>query len=223
MFVDRPVIDEIMAITSQHVEAFLHEVALRIHEQRDMLTQLDSAIGDADHGANLDRGFTMVISRLSSATDRSIGGLLKLTGTTLISTVGGAAGPLYGTAFLRAGMAVGTTAELDRNSLVDVLSAALAGVQLRGAAVPGEKTMIDVFVPFISTLRDAVAAGDALLPALRNAVSAAEAGLIAGDGLRATRGRASYLGERSIGLRDPGAASAFLMAQALLAVAERTS
>ncbi|WP_322816983.1 dihydroxyacetone kinase subunit DhaL [Chloroflexus sp.] len=212
-----------MQITADHVTSFLQLVAERVKEQRDYLTRLDAAIGDADHGVNLDRGFSMVISKLPTTTDRSISGLLKLTGMTLISTVGGASGPLYGTAFLRASTAIGNRTTIGAEELIAALSAALEGIQTRGKATRGEKTMIDAIAPAIDTLKEQYAASGDLQAAMRAAVAACEQGMIATEPMLATKGRASYLGERSIGHRDPGAASAYLMAQALLEVVEQAA
>jgi phosphoenolpyruvate---glycerone phosphotransferase subunit DhaL len=209
-----------MQITAEHVIKFIETVATRVKEQRDYLTQLDSAIGDADHGVNLDRGFTTVLGKLPSVADKDVGAILKTVGTTLVSTVGGASGPLYGTAFLRAGMATADRFELSADDLVVALEAALEGIQTRGKSTRGEKTMIDAIGPAVDALKAARAAGDDLLTALRAAVAACEAGMQATIPMLATKGRASYLGERSIGHQDPGATSAFLMAQVMLEVLE---
>lgn len=209
-----------MQITAEHVISFIETVALRVKEQRDYLTQLDSAIGDADHGVNLDRGFSTVVGKLPSVADKDIGAILKTVGTTLVSTVGGASGPLYGTAFLRAGMAVADRFELSPDDLVVALEAALEGIQTRGKSTRGEKTMIDAIGPAVDALKAACAAGDDLPTALRKAVAACEEGMRATIPLLATKGRASYLGERSIGHQDPGATSAYLMARVMLEVIE---
>ena len=209
-----------MQITAEHVIKFIELVAARIKEQRDYLTRLDSAIGDADHGVNLDRGFTAVLTKLSSVADKDVGAILKTVGTTLVSTVGGASGPLYGTAFLRAGMATANRFELSGGELLAALEAALEGIQTRGKSTRGEKTMIDAIGPGVDALRAALAAGDDLLTALQKGVAACEEGMKATVPMLATKGRASYLGERSIGHQDPGATSAYLMASALLEVAQ---
>ncbi len=209
-----------MHITAEHVITFIERISATIKEQRDYLTQLDSAIGDADHGVNLDRGFTTVLTKLSGVADKDIGAILKTVGTTLVSTVGGASGPLYGTAFLRAGMATGDRFELGAADVVAALEAALEGVQSRGKSTRGEKTMIDSIGPGIDALKEANAAGEDFVNALRKGVAACEAGMQATTPMLATKGRASYLGERSIGHQDPGATSAFLMAQAMLEVVE---
>lgn len=209
-----------MQITAEHVIKFIELVAARIKEQRDYLTRLDSAIGDADHGVNLDRGFTAVLTKLSSVADKDVGSILKTVGTTLVSTVGGASGPLYGTAFLRAGMATANRFELSADELLAALEAALEGIQTRGKSTRGEKTMIDAIGPGVDALKAALAAGDDLLTALQKSVAACEEGMKATVPMLATKGRASYLGERSIGHQDPGATSAHLMATALLEVAQ---
>lgn len=209
-----------MQITAEHVIKFIETVAARVKEQRDYLTQLDSAIGDADHGVNLDRGFSTVVGKLPSVADKDVGAILKTVGTTLVSTVGGASGPLYGTAFLRAGMATADRFELSVDDLVVALEAALEGIQTRGKSTRGEKTMIDAIGPAVDALKASRAAGADLLTALRAAVAACEAGMQATIPMLATKGRASYLGERSIGHQDPGATSAFLMAQVMLEVLE---
>lgn len=212
-----------MHISAEHVIKFIELVAAKIKEQRDYLTQLDSAIGDADHGVNLDRGFSMVLTKLPGVADKDIGSILKTVGTTLVSTVGGASGPLYGTAFLRAGMATANRFELGAADVVAALEAALEGIQSRGKATRGEKTMIDAIGPAIDALKQANANGDTFPVALRAAVAAAEAGMKSTIPMLATKGRASYLGERSIGHQDPGATSAHLMATAMLEVVESIS
>ena len=209
-----------MQITAEHVIKFIELVAARIKEQRDYLTRLDSAIGDADHGVNLDRGFTAVLTKLSSVADKDVGSILKTVGTTLVSTVGGASGPLYGTAFLRAGMATANRFELSADELLAALEAALEGIQTRGKSTRGEKTMIDAIGPGVDALKAALVAGDDLLTALQKSVAACEEGMKATVPMLATKGRASYLGERSIGHQDPGATSAHIMATAMLEVAQ---
>jgi dihydroxyacetone kinase-like protein len=209
-----------MQITAEQVIKYIERIAAVVKEQRDYLTQLDSAIGDADHGVNLDRGFTAVLTKLPGVADKDIGAILKTVGTTLVSTVGGASGPLYGTAFLRAGMAAGDRFELGPADLIAALEAALEGIQSRGKSARGEKTMIDSIGPGIDALKAAHAAGDDFLAALRKGLAACEAGMLATAPMLATKGRASYLGERSIGHQDPGATSAYLMAHALLDTVE---
>src|ERR1700751_1967037 len=182
--------------------AWIAATARVIGEQRDHLTQLDAAIGDADHGINLDRGFTAVLSALESAAPATPGAVLTLTGATLISQVGGASGPLYGTAFRRAGKALGDAADVDLPGLAAALDAALAGVQQLGAAREGDKTMVDALAPATGAFSKAVA-------------EAARAGAVATISMQALKGRASYLGPRSVGHEDPGAASTALILGAL--------
>ena len=205
-----------MQITVAHVISFLERVAASIKANRDLLTQLDSTIGDADHGANLDRGFTAVLAKLPTVADKDIGAVLKLVGMTLVSTVGGASGPLYGTAFLRAGTTIGERQTIGSDELVAALDAALEGIMQRGKAQRGEKTMIDAIAPGIEALKASLASGAELTDALHAGVAAMEAGVQATIPMLATKGRASYLGERSIGHQDPGATSATLIGKALL-------
>ena len=200
-----------MGITAEHVIRFIEGVAARIKENRDYLVQLDSAIGDADHGINMDRGFTTVLEKLPTVADKDIGTILKTVGMTLVSTVGGASGPLYGTAFIRAGMALADRYELTGAEVVAALEAALEGIQARGKAQRGEKTMVDAIGPGIDVLKEAQASGEDFKVALRRAVAATEAGMKATIPMLATKGRASYLGQRSVGHQDPGATSSYLL------------
>jgi phosphoenolpyruvate---glycerone phosphotransferase subunit DhaL len=209
-----------MQITAEHVTRFLEGVAARIKEHRDELTQLDSPIGDADHGINLDRGFTAVLGKLPTVADKDIGTILKTTGMTLVSTVGGASGPLYGTAFIRAGMALADRYELTEGEVVAALEAALEGIIARGKANRGDKTMVDAIGPGIDALKEAQASGEDFPTAMRRAVAAVEAGMRATIPMLALKGRASYLGERSIGHQDPGATSAYYIAQVMLETIE---
>jgi len=209
-----------MQITAEHVTRFLEGVAARIKEHRDELTQLDSPIGDADHGINLDRGFTAVLGKLPTVADKDIGTILKTTGMTLVSTVGGASGPLYGTAFIRAGMALADRYELTEGEVVAALEAALEGIIARGKANRGDKTMVDAIGPGIDALKEAQASGEDFPSAMRRAIAAVEAGMKATIPMLALKGRASYLGERSIGHQDPGATSAYYIAQVMLETIE---
>jgi phosphoenolpyruvate---glycerone phosphotransferase subunit DhaL len=195
--------------------AWITAAARVIGEQRDHLTQLDAAIGDADHGINLDRGFTAVVSAIESATPVTPGAVLTLTGTTLISKVGGASGPLYGTAFRRAGRALGDAADVDLPGLAVALEDALAGVQQLGAAREGDKTMVDALAPATAAFSKAIAEGAPAADALAALVEAAQAGAAATISMQALKGRASYLGPRSVGHEDPGAASTALILGAL--------
>jgi len=186
-----------------------------IEEQRDHLTQLDAAIGDADHGINLARGFSAVVTALETAAPATPGAVLTLTGSTLISKVGGASGPLYGTAFRGAGKALGDTADVDLPGLAAALEAALAGVQRLGAAREGDKTMVDALAPATGAFSKAIAEGASDADALTALAEAAQAGAAATISMQALKGRASYLGPRSVGHEDPGAASTALILAAL--------
>jgi phosphoenolpyruvate---glycerone phosphotransferase subunit DhaL len=204
------------------LERWVREFAARVHEQRDVLTQLDAAIGDADHGANMDRGLTAVVAALDDAAAtaseitvvHSTGSLLKKVGMTLVSTVGGASGPLYGTLFLRMAAAAGEREQLDAQAFAKSLRAGLDGVVARGRAEAGDKTMFDALAPATDALDAALGAGASLGEALRAATAAAEAGRDATTAMLARKGRASYLGERSVGHQDPGATSVTLLVAA---------
>jgi dihydroxyacetone kinase-like protein len=201
-----------------HAEVFrdwIVRAARVIEEQRDHLTQLDAAIGDADHGINLDRGFTAVLSAMEAAAPATPGAVLTLAGSTLISKVGGASGPLYGTAFRRAGKALGDAADVDMPGLAAALEAALAGVQQLGAAREGDKTMVDALAPATGAFSKAIAEGALDADALAALAEAAQAGAVATISMQALKGRASYLGPRSVGHEDPGAASTALILGAL--------
>lgn len=202
-------------IDAAFVRRWVDALGASIEEQRDHLTQLDSAIGDADHGTNMQRGFTAVRERLSSADASAPGALLTLVGTTLISKVGGASGPLYGTCFRNLGKALGDAPEADARALLEGLRAGLAGIQKLGRAEPGDKTIVDAFVPALDALQGALDDGASLPDALGAARAAAEDGARATIPLEARKGRASYLGERSAGHQDPGATSTALMFAAL--------
>ena len=204
------------ALDAGAVERWVRAWAADVHEQRERLIDLDRAIGDADHGANLDRGLTAVVAALDgggpAGSPREV---LKLVATTLISTVGGAAGPLYGTAFLRASTAAGDGEELDAAALVAVLGAARDGIVARGKAEVGDATMVDAWDPAVRAAEEALAGGASLDGVVTAAVAAAAAGAESTVPLVARKGRASYLGERSAGHLDPGAASTDLLFQAL--------
>lgn len=187
-----------------------------IQQQEDYLTELDAAIGDADHGANMRRGLDKVRERLNdpALTVEDVGALLRLVAMTLISTVGGAAGPLYGAFFLRAAQAVDANRPIDVDQLAAMFRSGLSGVQQRGKAQINDKTMIDAMQPAVEALESAAEAGAQLDTALDAAHQAAEKGMHHTIGLQANRGRASYLGPRSIGHQDPGATSVYLLFQA---------
>ncbi len=198
-------------VTKADVLNWLKHYAHVIDEQKEYLTQLDAAIGDADHGINMQRGFEAVMAQLPTVEDKDIGTILKKVGMVLVSTVGGAGGPLYGTLFMRMGMAVGNKDALSPEDVVKMFQAALEGVKQRGKAEPGDKTMVDALTPAVEALQKSVEAGEDLRTALEKATAAAEEGMKATIPLVARRGRASYLGERSAGHQDPGATSSYLL------------
>jgi phosphoenolpyruvate---glycerone phosphotransferase subunit DhaL len=197
------------------VTRWMQECSATIAEQKDYLTQLDAAIGDADHGSNMTRGFAAVETKLAEL-DGGVppGKMLIAAGQTLVSTVGGASGPLWGTALRRAGRSMGESETVEPPQLADALAAAVAGVVELGAAQPGDKTMVDALQPAVDAFRSQVGGGD-LAAALSAATAAAEQGMRATVPMLARKGRASYLGERSIGHQDPGATSAALIVAAL--------
>jgi len=205
-----------MVVTKNNILRWLENTAAVMSENKDYLTQLDSPIGDADHGINMNRGFRKVMEKLPTVEDKDIGNILKTTGMTLISSVGGASGPLYGTFFMRGGMAVDSKEELTDEDLTAMLQSAVDGVVQRGRAQPGDKTMVDAWLPAMKALRESLDAEQDLPVALEKAVDAAEQGMKDTIPLQAKKGRASYLGERSIGHQDPGATSSYLMLKALL-------
>jgi len=200
-------------VTTAGMAAWLRAFAAVVAERRDELTELDSAIGDADHGINMDRGMQAVAAKLADpgVLALGIGPLLKQVGMTLVSTVGGAAGPLYGTFFLQLGAAAGHAAELTPEQWGEAVAVAVKGVQARGKAELEDKTMIDALVPAAEALRAAAASGAPLADALRAAADAAATGMVTTVPLVARKGRASYLGERSAGHQDPGATSSWLL------------
>ena len=200
-----------MGCTAADVVAALRAAATVVQEHRDELVRLDQAIGDADHGENMRRGFTALLSRLDTDPPETPGKALKLVATTLISTVGGAAGPLYGTAFLRASAAVGDAEELDCELVGRALQAALDGVVARGKAVVGDKTMVDALTPAVAA---AASVNGSVAAVLSAAADAAAEGAESTVPMVARKGRASYLGERSAGHLDPGARSTFLLLRA---------
>jgi dihydroxyacetone kinase-like protein len=205
-----------IAVESSTITAWMAEITAAVRAEREYLTQLDAAIGDGDHGINMTRGFDAV-SKALAVQDGKLppGRLLTVAGKTLVSTVGGASGPLYGTALRRAGRALGDAPQLGGAELLAALDAAIAGVVELGAAAPGDKTMIDALVPAVEALREGLDSGASLDHALSAAAPAAEQGALDTVPLQARKGRASYLGERSIGHQDPGATSSALVIRAL--------
>jgi dihydroxyacetone kinase-like protein len=202
-------------VGSISVTAWMDEASAVIAAQADHLTQLDAAIGDGDHGVNLARGFRAVREAFENSDTLPPGKLLILAGKTLVSTVGGASGPLWGSALRRAGRALGDADTFDGFALAAALDAAVAAVVELGAAAPGDKTMIDALVPATAALHAALDGGRGLADALAAAADAAAAGAEATVPMQARKGRASYLGERSIGHQDPGATSATIVMRAL--------
>ncbi|WP_127553564.1 dihydroxyacetone kinase subunit DhaL [Actinoplanes sp. OR16] len=198
--------------------AWLRATAVSVTEQSDRLTRLDAAIGDGDHGVNLNRGFTAVVAALAGGTFDSVAAVFVKAGTTLISKVGGASGPLYGSAYRALGKALPEGPEITLPDLVAGLHAALEAIRKLGGAEPGDATMVDAWKPAAEAFESAVAAGNALPAAAAEAARAADAGARATIELRARKGRASYLGERSVGHQDPGATSTALIFEALASV-----
>ena len=208
-----------MSLDAAWARRWIESSAADIAEQRDYLVDLDRAIGDGDHGENMDRGFKAAVEALGQAQPASVAEVLKTVAKTLMSTVGGAAGPLYGTAFLRASKAAGD-GELDGAGVAAVIAGALEGIQARGKATTGEKTMVDAWTPALEAARTAAESGSDPAAVLEAAATAAEAGAAATEPMRATKGRASYLGERSIGHLDPGAVSTSLILRAAVRAAD---
>ena len=203
-------------IDAKKMVEIVRAIAERMEKEKDFLTQLDNEIGDGDHGINLARGFKSVEEKLPTFEDKDIGAILKGVGTQLVSTVGGASGPLYGTAFMKAGNACKGKMEISDEEFAAALEAAIGGIQMRGKAVEGEKTMLDSLCPAYQALQDGLAAGKDLKGALADAVEAAKKGVEYTKTIIATKGRASYLGERSIGHQDPGATSSLYMLETIL-------
>jgi phosphoenolpyruvate---glycerone phosphotransferase subunit DhaL len=202
-------------VDSMQVTRWMRECSAAIAEQKDYLTQLDAAIGDADHGSNMTRGFAAVETKLDQLDGGTPPGKVLVTaGQTLVSTVGGASGPLWGTALRRAGKALGDAEDVDPGQLGEALEAAVAGIVELGAAQPGDKTMVDALQPAVDAFRSALDGGE-LADALAAATAAAEQGMRDTVPMLARKGRASYLGERSIGHQDPGATSAAIIIAAL--------
>jgi phosphoenolpyruvate---glycerone phosphotransferase subunit DhaL len=207
-----------VSITATQVRAWISGYAAAIAEHRVELVKLDTAIGDADHGTNMDRGMRAAVEKVDALEGDDIGAVLKAVGMALVSKVGGAAGPLYGTLFLQMGTATAGRTELDLAGWADALEAGIKGVRARGKAELEDKTMVDALAPALEALREAEGDGAALGDALRRSAAAAEEGMKATIPLEARKGRASYLGPRSVGHQDPGATSS----QLLLAVAAET-
>ena len=200
-----------MGVSYEDAVRFVRSYADVIAENKEYLTQLDSAIGDADHGINMNRGMQAALGKLETIPNGDVGNLLKTVGMTLVSTVGGAGGPLYGTLFLQFGTATAGKAELDAEDWAAALVAGVQGVQMRGKAEPGDKTMVDALIPARDAFRQALDDGASFEEALQRSTAAAEEGMKATIPWVARKGRASYLGERSAGHQDPGATSSYLL------------
>ncbi len=208
-------------VTRDQIVQWLEATAAVMTENREYLTQLDAAIGDADHGINMTRGFNKVMEKLPTVADKDIGNILKTTGMTLISSVGGASGPLYGTFFMRSGMALASKEELSDDDLFKMLKTGVEGIVQRGRAQLEDKTMFDAWSPALDAMQAAIDNGQDTKGSLKAAVDAAEQGMKDTIPLIARKGRASYLGERSRGHQDPGATSSYLMLKALLDTLEK--
>ena len=200
-----------MSVSYEDAVRFVRSFTDIIAENKEYLTELDSAIGDADHGINMNRGMQAVIGKIDGLPAGDIGTMLKTAGMTLVSTVGGAAGPLYGTLFLQFGAATAGKAELEATDWAAALEAGVQGVQHRGKAEPGDKTMVDALIPARDEFRAAIDDGAGFADALRRSAAAGEEGMKATIPWVARKGRASYLGERSAGHQDPGATSSYLL------------
>lgn len=204
-------------ISTEKLIEMIAAIAETIQANKDFLTELDMPIGDSDHGINLARGFQAVVTKLPALAGKDAGTILKNVGTTLVSTVGGASGPLYGSAFMKAGGTMGGKKSLGLEDLLTMLNAAIEGVKMRGKATTGEQTMLDAMVPAFEAIRDTEGT-DA--QRLRAGLAAAKEGVEKTKDMIATKGRASYLGERSLGHQDPGATSFTLMLETIVSAVD---
>ncbi len=209
-----------MALTKPQVVDWLMRCGEVFSRERDFLTQLDTEIGDADHGLNMNRGFNKVVEKLPSVADKDIGFILKNTGMTLLSSVGGASGPLFGTFFIRAAQAANAKQSLDLAELHQMMQEGVEGVVMRGKAEPGDKTMCDAWWPVVESLGQSAQQNLSVAEALQRAADSAERAVESTITMQARKGRASYLGERSIGHQDPGATSVMLMMLMMKTLAE---
>ncbi|MDQ3752889.1 MAG: dihydroxyacetone kinase subunit DhaL [Actinomycetota bacterium] len=203
-----------MPVHYDDVVAWIKAFASAIEENKGYLTELDSAIGDADHGTNMHRGFQAAVQKLEESPGDDIGAALKGVGMTLVSKIGGAGGPLYGTLFMQMGTALAGKSELEADDWATALEAGVKGVQTRGKAELEEATMLDALLPAVQALKDAIGAASSMEAALVEATEAAEKGMESTVPMVARKGRASYLGERSVGHQDPGATSSYLLMRA---------
>lgn len=207
-----------MMINQSQIIQWLERLADVYNQNKEYLTQLDAAIGDADHGINMDRGFREVRTKLPELANKDIGTILKTTGMTLLSKVGGASGPLYGTFFMRAAVPASNAHEISAAVLLELLKAGVDGIVQRGRPILGDKTMFDVWSPALETMEESLSNNKTLTETLAATVARAEEAMKATIPLQARKGRASYLGERSIGHQDPGATSTYLMLKSLAEV-----
>lgn len=192
---------------NRKVIEIIHEIGKKIETEKDYLTELDNVIGDGDHGINMARGFQMVETKLPTLIGKDIGTILKTVGMTLVSTVGGSSGPLYGTAFMKAGMAMAGKTEINLEDFLNCLDVAIEGIKMRGKATEGEKTMLDAMIPALDAMKSSYETNALSAMVLEIGVGAAWEGVEYTKTIIATKGRASYVGERSIGHQDPGATS----------------
>lgn len=206
---------------SKKVIEILIKISEKIDKNKEYLTELDAAIGDGDHGLNMSKGFKAVSDKLKAEEDDNIGNIFKNTGMTLVSNVGGASGPLYGTAFMKASMALKDKNEIDINDFLSALKLALEGIKSRGKSTEGEKTMIDALSPSIKSMEDSIKNGDSYIEVLEKGKNAALEGVEFTKTIKATKGRASYLGDRSIGHQDPGATSCFYILETIYEEAKK--
>ncbi|MCF0186879.1 MAG: dihydroxyacetone kinase subunit L [Bacteroidaceae bacterium] len=202
-------------MTTDKIINIIEKISSKIQEEKLFLTELDNVIGDGDHGINLARGFSEVENKLPTLADKNPGEVFKTVGMTLVSTVGGASGPLYGTGFMKMGMELKDTADVSMEDFLRAFQVAIDGISMRGKSTTGEKTMLDAMVPAKKAMDEAVAAGKSAKEAVADGVAAAKEGIEFTKTIAATKGRASYLGERSIGHQDPGATSFAMMLEIL--------
>jgi dihydroxyacetone kinase-like protein len=210
-------------LTKEDILSWINALQKIYNDNKEYLTKLDSAIGDADHGINMDRGFTAVKTELERTPPQDISATLKIVAMTLIKTVGGASGPLYGTFFLRASNACTGKTNLQASDLVTLFETGLEGIMQRGKAQLEDKTMVDALMPAVNAMQQSLQDGADLKQILQQGVAAAEKGMEATIPLQARKGRASYLGERSIGHQDPGATSSYLLLKTALDVWDKVS
>ena len=207
-------------ISTRLLIKWLRLTAEAMKENKEYLSDLDSPIGDADHGINMDRGFSKVLTRLEKLKSKDHSTIMKDTGMTLVSSVGGAAGPLYGSFFIQAGNSLAEKKDINTEDLYECLLQGLAGVKSRGMTTIGEKTMVDAMEPAIVAMKHSLQNGKSTVEALGHAVLAAESGMLSTTAMHAKKGRTSYLGERSIGHQDPGATSTYYLFKALYEAAQ---